>query len=296
MTPIFFDQRQSVPDVASYSPSAGKPARFAELMQHYDFRSYGQGFSAVVPVTREDLLLAHSPEYVDGVFAGTVMNGFDNFDPRVPEACLWGIGSLLDASKHAMGYPAIPACSASSGYHHACYSEGGGYCTFNGLMVVAAKLIAENPKCKVAILDLDMHYGQGTASILLQFPALYKQIHHHSNGEHWYGNEDPAEWFIWLQECIDGINAFKPDLVLYQAGADMHILDPLGGLLNDSEMEQRDRSVFRKIRAPVAWCLAGGYRGGADLYTDATLQTHRATLMESKSSVAHRIELLKDTK
>jgi acetoin utilization deacetylase AcuC-like enzyme len=141
-----------------------------------------------------------------------------------------------------------------------------------------------------------MHAGNGTADILRHFPALYKQIHHHSNGDHWYGMEDPAEWFIWLQECIDSINQFKPDLVLYQAGADMHIKDPLGGLLNDSEMAQRDRSVFRKIRAPIAWNLAGGYRGGEDIFTDPVLQLHRTTLMESNSSVAHRIELLKETR
>ena len=296
MTPIFFDKHQSVPDVASYSKSAGKPERFVELMQHYDFRSYGQGFGMVEPIEKEDLYLAHHRDYVDKVFSGKEPNGFDNQDPRVPTSCLWTIGSMLCAARWAMANPPLPACAPVSGFHHACYAEGGGYCTFNGLMVVAAKLIAENPKCRIAILDLDMHAGNGTADILRHFPALYKQIHHHSNGDHWYGMEDPAEWFIWLQECIDSINQFKPDLVLYQAGADMHIRDPLGGLLNDSEMAQRDRSVFRKIRAPIAWNLAGGYRGGEDIFTDPVLQLHRTTLMESNSSVAHRIELLKETK
>lgn len=290
-TPIFYNPRQSIPDVASYSKSAGKAARFVQLMQHLDYRSYGgDKLGDVLPIDTADLKLVHDYNYVDAVFAGVEMNGFENYDSRVPKACLWAIGSLLAASKHAMRYPVTPACSPTSGFHHARFSEGGGYCTFNGLMVVAVMLIEDNPKLKIAILDLDMHAGDGTIDILNHHPGYAKKILHHSNGEHWFGEEDPDEWFIWLQECIDSINAFKPDLVLYQAGADMHINDPLGGILNNNQLAQRDRSVFRKILAPIAWNLAGGYQPAreGDIFRDPVLAIHRNTLNESNASVSAR--------
>ena len=61
--------------------------------------------------------------------------------------------------------------------------------------------------------------------------------------------DDPDEFFLWLEEAIADINAQGCDVTLYQAGADMHIDDPLGGLLDDAQMRQRDRTVFRKVRA-----------------------------------------------
>jgi acetoin utilization deacetylase AcuC-like enzyme len=261
-----------------------------QAMRHFDYRSYGDGamIGPVVPVTGEDLMLAHSAGYIHDIFSGAINNGFENTNPWVPTSCLWTIGSLLSAARWAIDHPLTPVCSPTSGFHHAGYDFGGGYCTFNGLMVVAAKLILENPKFKVGILDLDMHAGDGTVSILNKHKDLAKNVRHHSNGEHWYGQEDPDEWFIWLQECIDSINAFKPDLVLYQAGADMHIRDPLGGLLDDGQMAQRDRSVFRKIQAPVVWNLAGGYQPATDLLTDPVIQIHRTTLRESNLSTESR--------
>ena len=302
-TPIFYNPKQNVVGVSSYSPSASKPARFAELMAHYDFRSYGNGFSPVTPVEKEDLYRVHRRDHVDNVFSGKEPNGFGNHDPRLPTSCLWTIGSLLCAARWAMANPILPVCAPVSGFHHAGYSWGSeSFCTFNGLMVVAAILISENPVLRVGIIDADAHEGNGTNDILLQFPTLDKQVLHFTAGQHFHGDnprEEALEFQAWLHSAIAEINEFKPGLVLYQAGADSHVDDDLkGGYLTSQQMQQRDRAVFRGIKAPLVFDLAGGYQKPTDgtIFTDPVLQLHRTTIMEANTSVAHRIELLKETK
>jgi acetoin utilization deacetylase AcuC-like enzyme len=108
-TPIFYDPRQNVAGLDSFSKSAGKPARFVEFMQAIDVNAYSGDLGAVEPLTREDLYRVHDRTYVDGVFAGTESNGFGNNDLRVPESCLWTAGSLLAASRWALSYPHITA-------------------------------------------------------------------------------------------------------------------------------------------------------------------------------------------
>ena len=285
--PFFYDPRQSVPGLDSFSPSAGKPARFMELAEHH-YRT--TPVLPVIPVTREDLCLVHDRDYVDGVFAGAIDNGFGNRDMRVPESCLWTVGSLVTAALYAPTTP-LAVCSPTSGFHHAGYAHGGGYCTFNGLMVAAAKFIEAHPGAKVGILDCDFHYGDGTADILRSKPELAKHVVHHTSGRHFHEGDDPDEFFLWLEESVADINAQGCAVTLYQAGADMHIDDPLGGLLDDAQMKQRDRTVFRKVLGGLVWNLAGGYRGGADIFNDPTLQTHRATLGEANASDEARRKL-----
>lgn len=286
---MYYDPRQNVPDLDSYSPSAGKPARFVELARHYRYDLYGPRCTGtVVPVTQDDLVRVHDSDYVDGVFAGTTLNGFESRDSRVPESCLWTIGSLLAAARGALANPVVPACSPSSGFHHAGYAWGGGYCTFNGLLVVAAKLLSEKPWLKIGILDCDFHYGDGTADILKRLPTLAASVRHHTSGQHFHAGDDPDEFSLWLDESVADLNAFGCDLVLYQAGADMHVNDPLGGLLDDAQMRQRDRTVFTKVKAAIAWNLAGGYRGSKEIASDPVLVTHDDTLKAAEASIAVR--------
>lgn len=295
-TPVFYDPRMNVTGLDSFSPSASKPARFVELLQHYSWRNYNDALlGQVTPVTRDDLLLAHDKAYVDGVFDGTILNGFECRDSRVPESCLWTIGSLLAAARYALQHPAQPVCSPTSGFHHAGWSFGGGFCTFNGLMVVAAKLITEALGCrfKVAILDCDFHYGDGTADIIDKYGPPNLHFLHLTAGKYFHGDDpqsEALEFSIWLGHSIDKINAFKPNLVLYQAGADPHVNDPLGGFLTDDELRERDQEVFDSILAPIAYCHAGGYQQGKSIFTDPVLDIHRATLNAADFSVATRIK------
>jgi len=276
---IFYDPRQNVDGIDSFSPSAGKPRRFVEaVMRRYPDTSV----MPVEPVTRQDLLIAHKPEHVDGVFDGTILNGFETRDKRVPESCLWTVGSMTTATLAAYESNAI-TCSPTSGFHHACYAESGGFCTFNGLMVAAGKFIEANPDSRVAIIDLDMHAGNGTRSVLGHKPDLAKRVFCKSSGEYFYGGEPSHEFFTWLQSAIRNINIFDPHVVLYQAGADQAKNDPLGGLLTDYELCQRDRMVFNRIRAPICWNLAGGYQARTS-DRDPVIDIHLRTLAIADSA------------
>ena len=289
--PIAYHPAMSVPGVGSFSPSAGKPALFHEALRRLYPGEIDGATIPVQPVTQEDLKLVHDGWYVDAVFSSEENNGFGNRDWRVPPACLWTVGSMVSASQHAIANPVAPVASLSSGFHHAGSDFGGGYCTFNGLMVAAALHLRDNPDGVVGILDCDFHYGDGTASILNRLPDLESRVVHHTSGRYFHGDgggEDEAlEFQAWLQESIDNLNSHGCSLVLYQAGADMHKDDPMGGLLNDAEMAQRDRAVFRGIEAPIVWNLAGGYRLESGVCTPV-LQTHLNTYMEALLSVKHR--------
>ena len=284
-THIFYDERQSIDGIDSYSKSASKPARFVEAAKRAFHELKIHSFD---PVTKEDLCEVHDPEYVDQVFKGAKLNGFDNRDLRVPESCLWTIGSLLAAMNHAHANNAN-ACSPTSGFHHAGYDWGGGFCTFNGLLVSANKFISQEPGRRVGILDLDFHYGDGTENILLRSPDLRSSVMHHTAGR-FFGNKydleegDSKKFFAWLDSSISAINNFKPDVVIYQAGADMSRYDPLGGLLADVEMYLRDVNVFMGIDAPIAFNLAGGYqepRGTKDPVINLHLNTLATSEMRS---------------
>ncbi len=287
-----YHKHQSIPDVQSFSPSAGKPERFMELLKGTDFRTYTHNGLPLRPVTREDLCLVHDKAYVDGVFDGTVPNGFGNYDPRVPEACLWTVGSLTSAALQVQDIH-MPICSPTSGFHHAGYDFGEGYCTFNGLMVAAAKYLEKYPHHTVAILDCDFHYGNGTDDILRHKPDLAKRIVHHTSGKYFHPEDDPLDFFQWLHHAIEDINDNGCNLTLYQAGADMHKDDPLGGILDDADMTKRDRTVFGKVRGEIVWNLAGGYRRAAtnDVFDDPVLALHLRTMGDVNRTLGLRAEL-----
>jgi acetoin utilization deacetylase AcuC-like enzyme len=272
--PFFYDPRMSLDGVSSYSKSASKPRRFMELMEHH-YRT-----TPVLkpdPITREDLYRVHDRTFVDGVFSGEIANGFGDGDLRVPKACLWTCGAMASAARFAAS-SRLPVCVPASGFHHAGYAFAEGYCTFNGLMVAAEQMTSLIPGTRVAILDCDMHYGNGTDDIISSLPGMQKKVLHLTSGKHFDMGASPDEFFCWLDESLARINAFRPNLVLYQAGADMSINDPLGGMLTDAQMMDRDMSVFSRLQYPMVWNLAGGYQDGPNMHSNPVLQLHRQTV------------------
>jgi acetoin utilization deacetylase AcuC-like enzyme len=116
----------------SPSPSPSKPAKVVEdwLANGYIERRDIHSFQ---PVERRDLYMAHSKEYVDGVLDRKLKNGFSNKDKAVADSLPYTTGSMVAAAICAMRDQTF-VCSPTSGFHHAGYSFGGGFCTFNGLM------------------------------------------------------------------------------------------------------------------------------------------------------------------
>lgn len=244
-----------VADSQSFSPSAAKPAAVVA-----SWRTLGVPLRFVepAPLTEAELCLAHDPRFVREVLACQRDNGFGNRSAEVARSLPYTSGAMLAAAREAIANGAV-AVAPCSGFHHARYAAAAGYCTFNGLVVAAQVLAREGSARRVGILDFDQHYGDGTDQIVRRLRL--RHVVHYSAGRH-YRSPRQAEGFL---EAIPGILAeFEGcDVILYQAGADPHLEDPLGGWLTTAQLARRDRIVFQTARAmgvPVAWNLAGGYQ------------------------------------
>lgn len=274
--PVFFDPRQQVGNNHSFSPSAGKPARVLEDWQRHKLPLE---ILPVTPTTLEEMSLAHDSAYISGILSGKIANGFGNRLPEVAASLPWTTGSLASAARYAITH-GVSTISLSSGFHHAGYDFGGGFCTLNGLMITAQLLKKEGllaPHGRIGILDLDQHYGNGTDDILRRLKLAYID-HYTMGGGAWLYGRDGSAFLEKLpgifQQYFSGI-----DLLLYQAGADSCLDDPLGGTFTQPEMRLRDREVFRlarERRIPVVWNLAGGYQNPFS----NVLALHRATAEE----------------
>jgi len=269
--PVFFSERQ-VADISSFSPSAGKPAKVVA-----SWAQLGIPLRVIepVPVTIDQLALAHERDFVEDTLAGRRPNGFGSKSPAVAASLPWTSGSLLSAAREALRNRQV-AVAPCSGFHHAGYAHSGGFCTFNGLMVTATTLLDEGAVGRIGILDCDHHYGDGTQNII-DVLGLKDRVQHFSAGRE-YCLAKQAEAF--LARLPGVVKAFAGcDLLLYQAGADPHVNDLLGGWLTERQLAERDRIVFataRRIGLPVAWDLAGGYQ--YDLRQ--VLDLHDNTLIE----------------
>jgi acetoin utilization deacetylase AcuC-like enzyme len=270
-----------VADAASFSPSAMKPAQAVDswLKAGFDIQ-----IVEPAPVTFEQLCLAHDRDYVADVLACRINNGFGNKSRDVADSLPYTNGAMLDAAKAALvdGF----ACAPVSGFHHASWDHAFGFCTFNGLMVTAMSLLAA--VAKVGILDCDQHYGDGTDDIIDHL-AVQDRVEHVSvgrrrnNAEHYGDGTDDIIDHLAVQDRVEHVSVGRRrnnadqfllgldklvrsfagcDILLYQAGADPHVDDPLGGWLTTDELRQRDRIVFKTVKAmglPCCFNLAGGY-------------------------------------
>jgi len=236
----------------------------------------------------------HDPDYVEQVIACAVPPekerriGFP-ITPRVARRALLSPGGTWLAARLALrtGY----AANAAGGSHHALYDTGAGYCVFNDLVIAAHRLIAEQTVRRVLIVDLDVHQGDGTASLTAGRDDIVSFSMH---GEKNFpvrkaisdldvplpdAMGDDAYLATLADHLPPLIDRVRPDLILYQAGVDPHEGDRLGRLaLSDAGLEARDRFVMRQARhhrVPLASVLGGGY--GNDRM--AVAHRHAATML-----------------
>lgn len=253
--PVFYCP-EMVANAESFSPSAGKPELAVK-----EWIKVGAPIEMRVPqkASMDELFLAHEEAYVREVLAGTAPNGFGNTKAAVAASLPWTSGAMLSAAREALRNKQV-ACAPVSGFHHAGYAYGGGFCTFNGLMVTACALIDNDEVRRILILDCDMHYGDGTDDIIEEL-NLFDRVDHLTMGAYYGSSQDADEYLTRLREQAERFDEY--DLIIYQAGADVHVNDPLGGVLNTKQMIDRDRIVFESAKnanVPVAWDLAGGYQ------------------------------------
>lgn len=268
---IFYNPKMVVSDMESEARSAGKPKLFVEQVMKTD------PWTKIIEsgaISKKDLELAHSSSYVDNIFSLTIYNGFMNYHPDLPGSCLYTCGSLFSAALESLNTNSIN-CSPTSGFHHAGYDFSGGYCTFNALVVVAQLLKKKGLVSKVGILDLDFHFGNGTDDIITRLNLDY--IKHFSLGKRFGKGSSGKDYLNAVSTAL--IELADCDIILYQAGADLSINDPLGGILTDDELVLRDQMVFA-VNKPIVWNLAGGYQ----LDYQKTLDIHLRTLLASKKN------------
>ncbi|MDD5581335.1 MAG: hypothetical protein PHY16_18960 [Methylobacter sp.] len=261
-----------VADSESFSPSAAKPKLVVE-----SWLAHGLAVEVIEPspVTPEQLYRAHHRDYVDGVLSCRLANGFGNRSQAVADSLIYTSGAMLAAAREAIMTSGF-ACAPVSGFHHACWNKGGGFCTFNGLMVTALDLLEAGTAKKVGILDCDNHYGNGTDNIINHLGEAGRLVHF-TTGK---SNFEPVAFLKTFADRIKNLYAVC-DILLYQAGADPHINDPLGGWMTTAQLQERDRIVFetaQEMKLPVAWNLAGGYQRDEKGHIGAVLEIHDNTL------------------
>jgi acetoin utilization deacetylase AcuC-like enzyme len=259
------------------------------------------------PVTVADLLRVHAFDYISAVKTGEPRSLAESQKfPWSPElfssVCLTG-GGVLAAAREALSDGISGALA--SGFHHACFDHGEGFCTFNGLVVALEALRASGQIHHAAVLDLDLHYGNGTAQLAedrswMRALSIYGNDYdantpyrdvrskRHVDGENHFsvplipsGSSDRNVLLQALEEHLDWIlEGEKPDILLYQAGADPLRDDPYSPLdLNHADLMERDRLIFefaKRHSLPVAWVLAGGYTEDISKVVEVHLNTLRA--------------------
>lgn len=230
------------------------------------------------PCPREWLEAVHCPSYVEEVFRAQVPRekerriGFP-VTPAITSRVRHTNGGTWLAAQLAMqhGY----AANSAAGSHHALHETGAGYCVFNDLAVASNRLIAEGDAKRILIVDLDVHQGDGTASLTAGREDIFTlSLHAEKNfpvrkarSSRDVGLPDGVDDDGFMEaldtHLPDILDSFEADLVLYQAGVDPHIDDKLGRLsLTDEGLERRDRFVVKHARRrglPVASALGGGY-------------------------------------
>ena len=255
------------------------------------------------PISRDSLLLAHDAAYVDAFLEEQLDEkemrriGLTPWTPKMIERTLCLTGGAVEATIHAVKHGGITG-NMAGGTHHAHRDFGSGYCVFNDLAISAMYAIEHLGVKRVAILDLDVHQGDGTATILsTEERTRTISVHCSTNFPFRKSvsdfdlpiepNSGDAAYMEKVQKAVDLCLEFEPDLVLYQAGVDGLEHDHLGKLNVTREgMRTRNQYVFEKMlnhRIPTVIFMGGGYSKPIehtidafyDLFTDAAVWNER---------------------
>jgi len=257
--------------------------------------------------TSGQLALAHAPEYIDKVVGGWLdaaelrAIGFP-WSPAMVERSRRSAGATIGACRAAT-VDGI-AVNLAGGTHHAQRARGAGYCVFNDAAIAArviqSDLAATRRQTRVAIVDLDVHQGDGTAQILAGDASVFTlSLHGASNFPFRKQVSDldialpdgtaDAAYLTALDAALQEMQRrFEPQFIIYLAGADAHEDDRLGKLaLTQDGMAARDRRVLdlaELLDVPIAIAMAGGY--GRDIET--TVAIHLQTVCAALDAWARR--------
>ncbi len=244
-------------------------------------------------VTPEVVTLAHTRKYVESICNGTIDQkamrriGFP-WSPSLVTRSLASVGGALCAALAALETGV--SGNLAGGTHHALVNAGEGYCVFNDIAVVVLHLLKEKKIRRAAIVDLDVHQGNGNSDILGNREDVFIFSMH---GEKNYpfrkvastldiglaDNATDNEYLDLLADALPKVFNFQPDIIFFQAGVDPLKEDVLGRLaLSHEGLARRDYLVLsecKKLGIPVSLALGGGYAKPIQLTVEAHTQTYK---------------------
>jgi len=230
------------------------------------------------PASDADIELAHETAWVRKLATGTltyqeILKLEIPYSRQMVEAFWLAAGGTLLAARQALeigiGY------NVGGGFHHAYPDHGEGFCAINDIAVAIRCLQRDGAIRRAMVIDCDVHHGNGTAAIFAADPSVFTLSIHQFNN--YPTDKPPSSLDIHLADgtgdadylnrlgngCRAALTMFRPELIVYVAGADPYYLDQLGGLsLTFEGLMERDRLVIHSARTkgiPVAIVLAGGY-------------------------------------
>lgn len=288
--------------------------RYVKLLDTINKPEYSDKFLIKQPTeaTRNELIVAHDPYYVDNFLSQNLSEkemkriGLTPWTPQIIPRTLLLMGGAIAALDHVMENGGI-AGNMAGGTHHAHYDFGSGYCIFNDLAVCSFLALNKYNLTKIAVIDLDVHQGDGTATILqnveevLTISVHCKQNFPFRKSESDYDLELPAnaideEVLSAVARALDIAKQFAPELILFQAGVDGLATDALGKLnISRQGMGNRNEMVFDlavQQLIPTVVFMGGGYSNPIshtiDAFTDLFISASRAN-EEMLNSVDNRI-------
>jgi acetoin utilization deacetylase AcuC-like enzyme len=252
------------------------------------------------PAAWHDLALVHTADYLEKIRQGRFSAEEQwrlelPFSPAIAEGFRLMTGGTILTARLAL--EAGIAVHLGGGLHHAFADHGEGFCLFNDVAVAIRVLQRDGRLRRAAVVDLDVHQGNGTASIFANDPSVLTCSLHQ---EHNYPLDKPPSdldiglpdgatdetYLSALEAAWPHVLASDPELIVYLAGADPFVDDQLGGLaLSRDGLRRRDRLVIGRAtaaRVPVAVVLAGGYARRLE----DTVAIHAATVEEALVSAA----------
>ena len=256
----------------NFSRSPSKPRRFVAHLAASALAPLVATRGDFPPLTREDLLLAHTAEYVDAFLEGRAPLATSNglaWTREFADTVRYTNGSLVAAVRGALANPARIALSPTSGFHHARPESGSGFCTFSG-QVIAGVIAWREHGARGAWIDLDTHFGNSIEDSRGAVRELDEAIPEGCNiNPSGYGTDYLADLGRHLATLGERVLAGEIQYVAFAHGADSHRDDDLGGQCSTDEWLAASHLVYDAVHAwscalgrpvPLVLTLFGGYR------------------------------------
>ena len=236
------------------------------------------------PISDEELLRVHTKEYVEAIKTGAPKHLAESqkfpWSPELAEAVRHTNGGCLASLDAALQHQI--SGNLASGFHHSHADHGEGFCTFNGLILALENAFLQRQITRGLVIDLDLHYGNGTASLVADRPycanlsiygSWYKQNVAHQDVETERAPDTHNAWSVPVPNGASGahylalikehtaraLDLYQPEVILYQAGADPYREDPYSPLdVGLDALYERDHLIFsmaKERRIPISYVL-----------------------------------------